>query len=178
MTIQQLHEALRQTPRAIEALVAAAPEDALTFREGPGTWDIVEVLAHLADAEITDWMPRVKKIRSGGGRFTPFDREGGFTRYAGWSAIALVGEFAQMRRANLETLDGMCLTAADLDSTGEHPEFGRVTLGQLLACWATHDLAHTAQIARLLTRAVGRDVGPWAAYFSLLKDWTPLRTST
>ena len=47
----------------------------------------------------------------------------------------------------------------------------RVTLRQLLACWATHDLAHAAQISRLLTRAFGREVGPWVKYFSLLKDW-------
>lgn len=85
-------------------------------------------------------MPRVRKIRSGDGRFTPFDREEGFTRYQGWTATALVGEFAQLRRANLAALDAICLTITDLDAVGEHPEFGR-------------------------------DVGPWAAYFSLLKDW-------
>jgi len=169
--IEQVHEMLRQSPRAIEALIAGAPEDALTFREAPGTWNVVEVLAHLADGEITDWMPRIKKIRSGGGRFTPFDREGGFTRYEGWTAIALVGEFGQLRRTNLDALDALCLTDQDLDAVGEHPELGRVTLRQLLACWATHDLAHLAQISRLLTRAFGRNVGPWAAYFSLLKDW-------
>ena len=116
-------------------------------------------------------MPRVRKIRSGDGRFTPFDREEGFTRYQGWTATALVGEFAQLRRANLAARDAICLTITDLDAAGEHPEFGRVTLRQLLACWATHDLALTARISRLLTRAFGRDVGPWAAYFSLLKDW-------
>jgi hypothetical protein len=44
-----------------------------------------------------------------------------------------------------------------------------VTLGQLLACWVTHDLAHVTQIARVLVRYVGRDVGPWRAYFSLLR---------
>lgn len=34
--IEQGHEMLRQTPRAIEALIAGAPEEALTFRDGPG----------------------------------------------------------------------------------------------------------------------------------------------
>jgi hypothetical protein len=174
--IEQVHEMLRQTPRAIEALIAGATEEALTFRDAPGAWNSVEVLSHLADGEITDWMPRIKKIRSGGGRFTPFDREGGFLRYKGWTAVALVGEFAQLRRANLDALDAMCLTSTDLDKTGEHPELGRVTLRQLLACWATHDLAHVAQISRLLTRSFGRHVGPWVEYFSLLKDWQAPRS--
>jgi len=45
-----------------------------------------------------------------------------------------------------------------------------VTLEQLLACWATHDMAHVSQISRVLTRAFGRDVGPWRKYFSLLQS--------
>jgi hypothetical protein len=114
-------------------------------------------------------MPRIERILSGGGRFTPFDREGGFTRYRGWRPEALVGEFGQLRRANLENLDRLDISPVHLRLTGEHPEFGPVTLKQLLACWATHDLAHVAQISRVLTRAWGQDVGPWRKYFSLLQ---------
>jgi len=114
-------------------------------------------------------MPRIEKILSGGGRFMPFDREGGLVRYRGWTAEALVGEFGQLRRANLEKLDNLRLSAPHLALTGQHPEFGAVTLGQLLACWATHDMAHVAQLSRLLTRSFGRHVGPWRKYFSLLQ---------
>lgn len=45
-----------------------------------------------------------------------------------------------------------------------------MTLQQLLACWATHDMAHVAQISRLLTRSFGRHVGPWKKYVSLLRQ--------
>jgi hypothetical protein len=45
-----------------------------------------------------------------------------------------------------------------------------VTLGQLLATWVTHDLAHLAQITRVLAKATGRHAGPWRANFSLLRD--------
>jgi len=167
--IESVRQSLAQGPRIVEGLIAAAPKEALTWREGDGTWNIVEVLCHVADGEITDWMPRVERILAGGGRFMPFDREGGFTRYRGWTAEALVGEFGQLRRANLEKLDTLSLSASHLALRGEHPEFGPVTLEQLLACWATHDMAHVAQISRLLTRAFGRHVGPWKKYFSLLQ---------
>jgi uncharacterized damage-inducible protein DinB len=167
--IESAGQSLAQGPRIVEGLIAAAPLEALTWREAPGTWHIVEVLCHMADGEITDWMPRLERILEGGGRFTPFDREGGFTRYRGWTAEALVGEFGQLRRANLEKLETLHLTASHLTLRGEHPEFGPVTLQQLLACWATHDMAHVAQISRLLTRAFGRHVGPWKKYFSLLQ---------
>lgn len=166
--IGTVRESLAQGPRIVEGLVAAAPRDALTWREAPNSWHIVEVLSHLADGEITDWMPRVELILSGGGRFTPYDREGGFSRYRGWTADALVGEFGQLRRANLEKLERLQLSEASLRLTGIHPEFGAVTLDQLLACWATHDMAHVAQISRLLTRSFGQHVGPWRKYFSLL----------
>lgn len=173
MNTQMEHDvraALVQGPRIVEALVAAAPPGAVTWREAEGTWNIVEVLCHLADGETTDWMPRIDRILSGGGRFVPFDREGGFTRYRGWSAEALVGEFGQLRRTNLEKLQALELSAPHLRLRGEHPELGPVTLEQLLATWATHDMAHIAQIARLLTRAFGRHVGPWRKYFSLLQE--------
>ena len=160
--------ALAQTPRIVEGLVAAAPREALTWREGDGSWNIVEVLSHIADGEITDWMPRIERILSGGGRFMPFDREGGFVRYRGWTADALVGEFGQRRRANLEKLEMLRLSAPHLRLLGEHPEFGPVTLEQLLATWATHDLAHIAQISRVLTRWFGQHFGPWTKLFSLL----------
>jgi uncharacterized damage-inducible protein DinB len=167
--IESVRQSLAQGPRIIEGLVAAAPAEALVWREAEGTWNIVQVLCHVADGETTDWMPRVERILDGGGRFTPYDREGGFSRYRGWTAEALVGEFGQLRRANLEKLATLNLTPAHLKLRGEHPEFGPVTLEQLLACWATHDMAHAAQISRLLTRAFGRHVGPWTKYFSLLQ---------
>ena len=161
---------LLQAPRIVEGLIASAPTGALTWREADDAWTCVEVLAHLADGEITNWMPRVERILAGGGRFTPFDREAGFTRYAGWSADQLVGEFGQLRRANVDRLDRLGLTSVHLTLRGEHPEFGPVTLEQLLACWATHDFAHIAQISRILTRAFGQHVGPWRKYFSLLAN--------
>ena len=167
-SLQSIREALLQGPRIVEGLIAAAPKDALTWREADGTWNCIEVLCHLADGEVINWMPRVMRILKGGGRFTPFDREGGFQRYHGWTAQSLVGEFGQLRRGNLETLDRLELTPAHLRLTGEHPEFGPVTLEQLLATWATHDMAHVSQLSRILTRAYGEHVGPWRRYFSLL----------
>jgi DinB family protein len=167
--ITDVRGSLAQTPRIVEGLVAAAPREALYWREADDTWNSVDVLGHLADGEISNWMPRIEKILSGGGRFTPFNREGGFARYRGWTAEALVGEFGQLRRANLEKLDTLNLTAPHLALTGQHPEFGTVTLSQLLACWATHDMAHIAQLSRLQTRSFGRHVGPWRKYFSLLQ---------
>jgi len=55
-----------------------------------------------------------------------------------------------------------------LDREGVHPAFGRVTLRQLLATWVCHDLAHLAQIARVMAKQYRDAVGPWKEYLAIL----------
>ncbi|MFC1575943.1 DinB family protein, partial [Gemmatimonadota bacterium] len=76
--------------------------------------------------------------------------------------------FETLRLGNLEVLAGFELGEAELDLTGIHPEFGAVTLRQLLATWVTHDLSHLSQIARVMAKRHGEDVGPWRKYLSVL----------
>ncbi len=67
-------------------------------------------------------------------------------------------------------MKGLNLQPHELELTGTHPELGRVTLGQLLATWAVHDLGHIAQVARVMARAYAGEVGPWGAFLPVLKD--------
>jgi hypothetical protein len=62
--ITDVRASLAQAPRIVEGLIAAAPREALHWREAEAAWNSVEVLCHLADGEITDWMPRIEKILS------------------------------------------------------------------------------------------------------------------
>jgi hypothetical protein len=57
-----------------------------------------------------------------------------------------------------------------MERTGQHPELGVVTLRQLLATWVVHDLDHVGQIARVMAKAYGDQVGPWRAYVSILNN--------
>jgi hypothetical protein len=163
---------LEDLPHTLRHLLGGASADVLTFREEPGTWTAIEVLGHLADGELHDWMPRVAIIMSTAAdkRFTPFDREHGLPRYAAGGIAAALDDFERLRRDSLTALDALSIREPDLDREGLHPTFGAVTLRQLLACWITHDYAHVAQISRVLTRCYGQHVGPWTAFFSLLKD--------
>jgi DinB superfamily len=174
MTAQEndVRPVLSRTPSILRALLEESPAAAVDFHEKEGAWSPVQVLCHLAHGEVTDWMARVELILAPGdsNRFTPFDREGGFVRYAGWTASRLLDEFDKLRASNLARLDAFNITEADLRRTAVHPDLGTVTLGQLLACWATHDLAHIEQITRGLVRYLGPAVGPWRKYFSLLSD--------
>lgn len=171
MTLPIVYDTLARTPVAIRALVTGATPEAMTYRESPGAWTLHEVLCHVTDGEVTDWRPRVAAIMSREDkRFTPFDRVGGQKTYGRWPTGALLDEFERLRRDNLTYLAQLNLAEADLERTGIHPEFGSVTLGQLLSCWVVHDLAHISQLSRILVRHFGPDVGPWTKYFSLLAD--------
>ena len=163
---------LSRTPAIVRGLIEGAPGAALDFHERAGAWSPLQVLCHLADGEITDWVPRVELLLHGPqpARFQPYDREAGFARYAGWPAARLLDEFERLRAVNLARLDALDVADADGERTAVHPDLGTVTLTQLLECWAAHDLAHVAQITRSLVRHRGPEVGPWRKYFSLLSD--------
>ena len=101
--------------------------------------------------------------------FEPFDRFG-FHKYgAGKTLDELLDRFEAARRKNLDALDDLDLTASRLDLRGTHPEFGQVTMAQLIATWTTHDLAHIVQIARTMAKRYDEAVGPWKRYLSVLR---------
>jgi len=107
-----------------------------------------------------------RKARSAG--FTAYDRFAQFRESEGKSLADLLDEFARLRAGNLVTLAGWRLTDAQLDLTGEHPEFGAVTLRQLLATWVAHDLGHIAQTARVMAKQYREAIGPWRAYLPIV----------
>lgn len=163
---------LENTPAVLRAALAGLPSSLLHANEGAGTWSPLQVVCHLAHGETDDWVPRIRIILERGASqpFVPFDREAGFAKYAGWSIDALLDEFTRLRADSLRALDELALRPEQLELPGLHPTLGPVTLGQLLACWITHDMAHLAQIARVLARHHGAFIGPWRAVFSLLRE--------
>jgi hypothetical protein len=135
-----------------------------------GTWSPRNVVGHLIDGEEDDWMVRARIILGDDPdrRFRPFDRFRHLRERRGDSVGALLDRFAELRAANLASLRALAPTPEDLARTGVHPEFGTVTLRQLLATWVAHDLSHVAQIARTMATQYRDAVGPWAAYLSVL----------
>lgn len=169
--LDNLRAALERTPSALTAWLSNLPEQFIRATEGEGTWSPYDVVGHLIHGERADWIPRARHILAGETRpFDPFDREAQFAESAGASLTQLLEKFAELRRESLATLDEFHLTDDDLKRTGQHPQFGTVTLAQLLATWMTHDLDHLAQIARTIAKTQSLNVGPWSAYLSVLHD--------
>ena len=161
---------LERTPNVLRALLAGLPSAWTDATEGPQTWSPYVIVGHLIHGERADWIPRARIILAQGAerRFTPFDRTAQFRESAGKSLAELLDELAHLRAESLATLAGWRLTDADLALEGAHPEFGPVTLRQLLATWVAHDLSHVAQIARVMTKQYREAVGPWRAYLPIM----------
>ena len=161
---------LARTPAALDALLRDLP-DAWTLRnEGENTWSAFDIVGHLVHGDRTDWMPRVKMILQFGETraFEPFDRWGQARESEGKSLGQLLDEFARVRRDSLAELRTLNLRPEDLARRGRHPALGVVTLSELLATWAAHDLTHLHQISRVMAHQYRKAVGPWGAYLGVM----------
>jgi len=128
------------------------------------------VIGHLIHGELTDWMPRAKMIFEHGESraFEPFDRLAQERESRNKPLAQLLDEFARLRTGNLQELRRMSLTKEDLEKKGKHPQLGVVTLSELLATWAVHDLTHLHQVSRIMAYQYRETVGPWQAYLGVL----------
>jgi len=151
-------------------LLRDLPESWTMRNEGGKTWSAFDILGHLIHGERTDWMPRARTILQFGESraFDPFDRLAQERESLGKSLGQLLDEFARLRAENLDALGALNLQALDFERRGRHPALGVVTLSQLLATWAVHDLTHIHQLSRIMAHQYQQTVGPWSAYLGVL----------
>ncbi len=161
---------LTRSPAALNALLRDLPETWTLRNEGENTWSVFDVVAHLIHGERTDWMPRARIVLQFGETqaFASFDRLGHVRESQGKSLAQLLDEFARLRSESLDELRALNLGPPDLARRGRHPAFGAVTLSQLLATWAAHDLTHLHQISRIMAHQYRQAVGPYSAYLGVL----------
>jgi hypothetical protein len=168
--LQQTISLLSRTPAALNTLLRDLPEEWTQCNEGEKTWNAFDIVGHLIEGELTDWLPRARRILEFG-ESKPFER---FDRFAqeqasqGKSLSELLDEFARLRQKNLDELRAMNLRPEDLAKRGCHPVLGVVTLSQLLATWPAHDLSHLHQLSRVMAYQYREAVGPWTKFLGVM----------
>jgi hypothetical protein len=169
-SLDDLVTLLSRTPAALDALLRDLPAAWTDAAEGPGTGSARDIVAHLIFGERTDWIPRAHRLLQAGETvaFEPFDMAGHVPLAAAHALPQLLDLFAAARRESLSALAALHLSPADLERTGRHPVLGVVTLSQLLATWAAHDLTHLHQLSRVLALQCRDDVGPWERFLGVL----------
>ena len=161
---------LRRTPDVLRSLLVGLPDSWTDTTDVPENgWRPHDVVGHLITGELTDWVERTQRILEHGTSlpFEKFDRFAHADRDDEATLDELVEHFARLRAENLARLDELA-TEGDLDRRGMHPSLGEVTLRELLATWAVHDLDHVAQIYAAMAGSHDAEVGPWKAYLGIL----------
>ena len=170
-TLQHTISLLAHTPPALDAFLRDLPETWTLRNEGEDTWSVFDVIGHLIHGERTDWMPKTRMVLQFGETktFEPFDRWGHVRECQGKSLGQLLDEFARLRSKNLDELRALNLRQEDLQLRGRHPALGIITLSELLATWAAHDLTHLHQISRVMAHQYREAVGPWNGSLGVLQ---------
>jgi hypothetical protein len=170
--VTEARAVLSRTPRVLHTLFEGLPAGWLNAREAPDAWTPTQILGHLVEAERGLWIPRARSILERGedAAFPAFDRDAHLTLHAHRSADELLALFDEGRQQSLAELDSLDLGGDALDRKGRHPEFGPVTLGQLLSTWVVHDLAHSRQIFRSMAKRYREAIGPWRHYLRVMDE--------
>jgi hypothetical protein len=161
---------LARAPAALNALLRDLPDELALTDEGENTWSPFDIVGHLIHCERTDWLLRTKWLLQHGETqpFPPFDRNGHIRECQGKSLSQLLDEFSADRTKSLAELRAMNLRPEDLARRGLHPALGPLTLSDLLAAWAAHDLNHLHQLARVMAHQYRNSIGPFTQYMGVM----------
>jgi len=171
MNISALIRILHNTAPALKAMLSGIGDELIYANEGANTWTPFDVIGHLIVCEETNFMQRIKMILSSTGKtnLQPIDMTAQFEQNKQRSLSELLREFEKLRNDNLAELNAIQLSGPQLVKEANHPTLGTITLQNILATWAAHDLSHIAQITRVMAKQYTGDIGPFVQYLRILK---------
>lgn len=170
--LKEATEILERTPAVLISLLSGLSDKWIYNNEGGESWTPYDIVGHLIHGEKKDWIQRTNIILEYGEDkpFEPFDRFAQFKDSKGKTLNDLLEEFEKLRKVNIDLLNNLNLDGTDLDKKGNHPEFGSVTLKQLLSTWIVHDLSHIRQISRVMAKQYKNEIGPWEKYLRVINE--------
>ncbi len=140
---------LASTPRRLETVLSSVGPREAVARPMPGKWSIKEIASHLADTELVYGFRYRRTIAEPGARLGEFDQEiwAKELLYRKQRLDTIKMAFSALRKQNLELLKLVPKGVWSQHAT--HPEYGTVSLREMVAHLATHDRNHLSQIERL-----------------------------
>jgi hypothetical protein len=144
----------------LPAVVAGFSDEDLRWKPSESDWSVLEIVRHLLDEETGDFRRRVRAtIVMPEQPWPEIDPQGWAVerKYNEGSATDAAMRFAAERKASVAFLLG--LDEGVWTTAYQHPKFGPITAGDLLAAWAAHDALHLRQIAKRMYQLAERDGG-------------------
>lgn len=134
------------TTKRIERALKGLTREQMMTRPEPDKWSIVEILAHLAEAELVGGFRMRLILGANGTVIQPFDQDiwANAFDYAHRDPRQSLEMFRVLRQANLGLLKS--LPPKMWNYYGMHQERGKETMARVVRMFAGHDLNHAAQI--------------------------------
>ena len=142
------------TASKLKSLISRVDPKVLTKRPKPDKWSIVEIIIHMADAELAmAWRIR-NMFATPGVELQWFDQDiwANVLEYGAKDPIRSIELFKLLRESNLELLLSVPRESWDL-CFGIHQVRGRQTVSEFVELEAAHDLSHIRQIEQILESA-------------------------
>jgi hypothetical protein len=138
------------SPRVLAELIATAVRSRLTTRPATDKWSVGEILAHLAEDELASAWRYRQMVEHSGIELAGFDQDmwARVGDYASRDPQESLDLFRLLRAANLQFLQR--LTPEQWECFGIHAERGRITVRELAAHMAGHDINHIEQVRKIL----------------------------
>jgi len=144
-TRDESFQILKRTPDSLRLVLDAVNPAALSQKKGK-EWSPREILIHLVNTEFAYGFRYRAIMGQENSQISAYDQDEWakhFT-YGDLDGIQLVRAFTPLRRVNLELLQ--TVDPKLFDRVGKHPEYGKVTVGDMIPHIADHDLKHLEQI--------------------------------
>jgi uncharacterized damage-inducible protein DinB len=144
-----LLEAYQRGPERVRRALNGLTDEALRAHPIPGKWSVLEIAMHVADSELIG-VTRMRLVLGGDGPLLPLYDQDRWSRDLGYEAAdrtrleRTLDLFTALRATTVPLLVGASST--DWTRTGVHPDYGPVTLRNLLELYADHAERHVAQI--------------------------------
>lgn len=155
--LKQHLDAAEKDPKKIAAAVSGLSDSVLRYKPAPDKWCILEILAHLADAEIINAYRIRQIIADEKPTIAPINQDA-WARNLGYMdepVAELVAQFGLTRHHNLKLLRR--IGPRDLEKSAYHPELKRqITLAEMVERVAGHGPNHLQQIEALKKQAGSR----------------------
>jgi len=147
-------DAAEKSPKEIAAAISGLPDKTLRYKPAPEQWCVLEILGHLADAEIIYGYRLRQMLADAKPVIAPLDQNA-WTRnlnYLDSPASELIAFYGLGRHHNLRLLRSM--KASDFSKSAFHPEMQKdMTVADLVERMGGHGTGHLQQIERLKAAA-------------------------
>lgn len=155
LSTAELLEAFDAASQRLPEVLSGLTREDLKARLKPGKWSIQEIVLHLADAEIMGAGRIRQAYAQPGSTFAFYDQAiwADILDYQSRDGAAIQTSlklFEYLRRTSSAIFHRA--RSGDWQKTGKHPEYGSLTLRQLLELYADHSERHIAQILDLRAR--------------------------